>query len=197
MRAAMEDLFSAWSRNRNRICRMRPEPEKEMKKADSGRIRLRSRGIKVGYGQAAREFSIDTLWRPSRYIQNDFQTANDHIVTDRSTGLTWQRAGSAYPITWTQARAYISHLNETGFHGRGSWRLPTVEELLSLLTQTPHGTDFCIEPVFDQTRKWIWSADRCSYTSAWYANAEMGFVGRQDMSALFYARGVCDAPVDG
>jgi serine/threonine-protein kinase len=69
--------------------------------------------------------------------------------------------------------------------------MPTVDELTTLLGETPHGADFCIDPVFDPTQLRLWSCDRCSFISAWYVDAQLGFVHHLDFDAPFYARAVC------
>ncbi len=90
-------------------------------------------------------------------------------------GDHWQQGGSEYPVTWESAVGYVERLNRSRFADRNNWRLPTVEELMSLLTQTLHGIDFCMEPVFDQRQKWLWSCDKRSYLAGWYVNVEVGF----------------------
>jgi serine/threonine-protein kinase len=67
-----------------------------------------------------------------------------------------------------------------------------VDELMSLLTITPHGEDFCIEPIFDPRQRALWSADRRSFTAAWYVSIDMGFVSWQDFSAYYHVRAVSD-----
>jgi len=99
--------------------------------------------------------------------------------------------GLPYPLSWREARAYVAGLNRVRLAAHDRWRLPTTPELMSLLTPTPRGRDFCIEPIFDLQQKTLWSSDRRSFTAAWFVNIEMGFVGAQDFSAGFYARAVC------
>lgn len=52
----------------------------------------------------------------------------DGTVTDRNTGLMWQKA-TAGPMNWYDARSYASGLSLGGHSG---WRLPTVDELQAL-----------------------------------------------------------------
>jgi hypothetical protein len=132
------------------------------------------------------------LWRPANYVHNDFKPSPSGTITDETTGLVWQQAGSKYPLTWLQARVYIETLNQQHFAKRNAWRLPTVDELMSLLTATPHGENLCIAPIFDPRQNALWSSDRRSYTAAWYVSVDMGFVAWQDFSAYYYVRAVCD-----
>jgi len=82
-----------------------------------------------------------------------------------------EQSGSHYPLTWEAAHAHIEELNAGAFAGRGTWRLPMIDELLSLLTAPPHEDNFCMEAVFDPWQKWLWICDRRSYVAAWYVNA--------------------------
>jgi hypothetical protein len=54
----------------------------------------------------------------------------DGTVTDTSTSLRWQQAGSSNAQTWEQALAYCEGLNLGGYT---DWRLPTIKELESLV----------------------------------------------------------------
>ncbi|MDM8524886.1 DUF1566 domain-containing protein [Desulfococcaceae bacterium HSG8] len=185
----MDALYAAWEDRKEQVCSLSPVFRESV--SGPGNLPLRSRPVKVSPKHAKKMFSTDDLWRPLCYNQNDFETYKN-TVTDRATGLIWQQAGSDYPLTWIQAVDYISELNKKQFAGHDNWRLPTVDELMSLLTEVPHSEDFCIEPIFDQTRKCLWSSDRRSYMAAWYVSADMGFVAWQDFSAYYYVRGVCE-----
>ncbi len=60
------------------------------------------------------------------YIDN-----GDGTITDRSTGLMWQKADVAYSFTtWEYALAYCEGLSLAGYT---DWRLPTIKELRSIV----------------------------------------------------------------
>jgi serine/threonine-protein kinase len=101
-------------------------------------------------------------------------------VRDASTGLEWQYSGSDFPQDWPSALAYVANLNTRGWDGHHDWRLPTVQELLTLLRPPPSGTDYCLAQDFAPLHKRLWSSDRRSFTSAWYVSLELGFVAWQD-----------------
>jgi serine/threonine protein kinase len=190
MSIELDGLAAAWQKRKENICRIAdPAVEIEMQ-ARVTPAKLRSRRVKVNPREAKRVFGVDDLWRPQNYVRNNFESTPNGTITDQATGLVWQWSGSEYPLTWHAAADYIETLNQQRFADRDTWRLPTVNELMSLLARTPHGEDYCIEPVFDQNQVTLWSCDRRSFTAAWYVSVEMGFVGWQDFSAYYYARAV-------
>ena len=113
---------------------------------------------------------------PSAYLKNDFEKITPDQVLDHATGLVWQLSGSPYPMNWKDAHAYIARLNEPQTDS-SPWRLPTIEELITILSPLPQGTGHCLEPLFDARQTYLWSCDRCTFISGWYVNLEMGFVG--------------------
>ena len=192
----LDALYEAWKIKTEKTCRLPVEPSARIEKSRPASkmrtIKLRQQPLKADPKGAKEIFSIDSLWRPLNFIQNEFVTNNTDTVTDTATGLLWQKAGTDYPINWNQAHLYIEKLNDTLFAGRSNWRLPTVDELMSILTETPHGEDFCIESVFDQSQKWLWSSDRRSYIAAWYVSFDMGFVAWQDFSGYCHVKAVSE-----
>jgi hypothetical protein len=57
-------------------------------------------------------------------------------VLDKETGLVWQRTLSDYSDPWSQARYWCNNLS---LGGRQGWRLPTVNEMASILDWSVHG----------------------------------------------------------
>ena len=152
--------------------------------------KLRSTPVKAAPSDAAGRFGLDELWRPKRFVSNDFIDNGDGTVRDGTTGLVWEKDGSGGKMTWHDANRYVAGLNAARFAGRTDWRLPTVEELMSLLIPVPHRDDYCMEPIFGRARKWLWSADRRSFSAAWYVSADMGYVSWQDFTCRFFVRAV-------
>lgn len=70
---------------------------------------------------------------------------SDDVVFDKETGVVWERAPISEAQKWDAAIIY-SYPNANA--GRQGWRLPTIEELLSLIDPTqsnpalPHGHPF-------------------------------------------------------
>lgn len=60
---------------------------------------------------------------------------NDEAVLDKETGLVWERAPDVYKTNWYSA---IDVLVNKIIGGRKGWRLPTYEELASLVDTSQH-----------------------------------------------------------
>ncbi len=189
----LEELSSRWEKQKENTCRIADFENGRDRKSESSALRrrvLRKNAVKVCPSRAVDIFKLDELRRPLEYFPNDFANASDTVVEDRASGLSWQRSGSPYPLDWEYAQTYVADLNGNNFAGCADWRLPTIDELSSLLSKTPHGEDFCLEPVFDRRQKWLWSSDRRSFNAAWYVNVELGFVGWHDFSGYYFVRAV-------
>ncbi|RJP82370.1 MAG: DUF1566 domain-containing protein [Desulfobacteraceae bacterium] len=152
---------------------------------------LRSQAGLILAKQGKAAFGIDDLYRPKTYIRNRMEAVHNDFFMDHATGLIWQRAGSEYPVSFRQAQDYVEKINEQKAGGHDSWRLPTVNELLSLLNPPPPGEDFCFASPFSSVQKWIWSGDTRSVRASWMVNFEMGFVMSGDVMDFFYVRAVC------
>jgi serine/threonine protein kinase len=147
--------------------------------------------LKVPPKDARSTFDLDPLWRPCRFLTVDFAVLGNGTVKDRNTGLTWQQAGSDYPLTWQEAQDYVKQLNHRQFVGINAWRLPTVAELVTLVTATPISGISCLAPIFDPTQRRLWSADRSSFMAAWYVSTDLGFVDHHDFTCRSHVRAVC------
>lgn len=188
---ALGALEAAWRERRERTCAYAP-----LVAAAAGRgaaaARPRSRPLKIAPAEAQDRFGLDEIRRPRSYAGHAFEPAGRRLLRDVASGLLWQRGGSPYPVNWREARAYVEALNREGFAGIAAWRLPTVEELLTLVAPTPHGADFCAAPLFDRRQKTLWSCDRRSFTAAWFVDLEAGFVSWLDARARLFVRAVAD-----
>lgn len=191
MAATLEDARVRFEEKKARACALVEEVFSgdgnigEMKTSSAPR----TQAMTIAGSRAKTIFGLDDLWRPRSYAAIPFTPGLDGvIVADPVFGLTWQQSGSLYPVTWEQAHAYAERMNAERFGGIDAWGLPTVDELLTLLSSPSPGADFCQAPVFDTRQNWIWSADRRSPKAAWYVNVETGFVGSHDLTGYFYVR---------
>ncbi len=135
---------------------------------------LRSRPVRTGVKAQPFNF-LDGLYRPLKFHDAELEEVADGWV-DRCTGLVWGPV-SPWPMTWDEAVASMAD----------AWRMPTVEEAVSLLRPGQGLVEFCRRP-FEDRYLWIWTADRRSYTSAWFIDVGGGAVLAQDRSCRFHAR---------
>ena len=105
------------------------------------------------------------LGGPLDYVDN-----GDGTVTDRKTGLTWEKktdlnVNEVY--TWATAFEYVASLNAMnsgqGFAGHNDWRLPNMRELLSILDYSRQKP--ILHPIFGPTMGRLNFVDFWSSTS--------------------------------
>lgn len=115
------------------------------------------------------------------HITHDYVLHRVHghaVVIDQTTGLMWQQAGSAEPLTWEDGKRYLAHLNAVQYAGFSDWRLPTLEELVSLLEFTPNRDGFYLDPIFETNDPAYcdWTSDLMASGNAWVVSFSSGFV---------------------
>ena len=97
-------------------------------------------------------------------IKHDYSlkaVSGDVVVVDNATGLMWHQSGSDDEMEWDEAKEWVEDLNsEEGYAGYQDWRLPTVDEAVSLLESSEKNGDLYIDPVFSKKQRWIWTGDK-------------------------------------
>ena len=105
----------------------------------------------------------------------------DTVVVDNATGLMWHQSGTGHRMARDEAREWVEDLNSEGYAGYHDWRLPTLEEAVSLLESSKKNEDYLyIDPVFSKEQAWIWTGDRYGSVSFWEVRFIAGDVGRGD-----------------
>jgi len=121
---------------------------------------------------------FDRYWNKSGDFENQFKTKtvnSKKIIIDQKTGLMWHPSGSLKFVNLKQAKNWISDMNENSYAGFSDWRLPTLEEALSLLEKRKR-INLYIDKQFD-TRQWcIWTGDKLDSKLNWV----IVFSGRVD-----------------
>jgi len=162
-----------------------PQPQ-----AQKPKYQLRKNPIKVSDDEFKKVFGLDENQRPLEYIQNDFRDNGDDTITDHATGLMWQKSGSDKRLTYKKVKAYIQEINSRNFAGYSDWRLPTVDELKSLLTPEKQSNDMYIDPIFDEKQWWCWTSDTCASGVAWLVYFVITYVVRGSPFINHYVRAV-------
>lgn len=114
----------------------------------------------------------------------------DGTVTDRLTGLVWQKETAPGTYNWSNALAYCQSLTLAG----SNWRLPTVQELQSIVDYKRKVP--AIDPVFGAFSGWYWSSTSIAYLpdGAWYVAFDDGHVYGDDKGYDYYVRAVRSGP---
>lgn len=99
-------------------------------------------------------------------IEHDYTAPfinGDWVVVDYVSGLMWSLAQASL-VPYSGSTSLIRYLKKRRYGGYNDWRLPTLEEALSLL-KPPTTDGFCEDPIFLRRLDRIWTSDRdeCPY----------------------------------
>lgn len=170
-------------------------------KAGKGRVRLLFIPAALLAGMAVAQECVDWDAAPipdSRYIQ-----IQNGTVYDRSTGLMWKQCpegAAGVGCTMGEPQAFKldeakRRVREWRFAGYADWRLPTQDELRSLLVRRCYGVgiDGVTFPRTPAGR--FWTSDPATYypDSAWTLDFRRGHLGYGTKRDAFYVRLVRDA----
>jgi hypothetical protein len=109
-------------------------------------------------------------------IPQSFSDNGDGTVTDNVTGLMWEKAVSDRPLTWEES---LRRCEDLELGGHDDWRLPSINELQSLVTYGRGGHAHIDYLLFDtptgQNTRTFWSstpAGDCG--TAWALSSSLG-----------------------
>jgi len=156
------------------------------KSVTAPRVSLRKKPLKISYEMKItdmlKEYDFFEHSRnPQGSFENVFVDNNDGTISDKATGLMWQKSGSSTSLENRDAKNYIKRLNKERFAGHSDWRMPTVEELASLLAKRKKG-GVHIDPVFDSKQITCWTVDQCDpkgwswWIGAWIIDFKNGLI---------------------
>lgn len=118
----------------------------------------------------------DAQLNPQGTFDNALADTGDGLtVVDERTGLMWQSAGLELCSIRSMKRS-IEQLNEEGFAGYHNWRMPTVEEAMSLMETAPNAKGVHLHPCFSKEQPFIFVAARRKPTGYWFVDYKRGRV---------------------
>ncbi len=102
----------------------------------------------------------------------------DKVILDHATGLMWHQSGLGSATFDREIKKMIDELNRKGCAGYSDWRLPTLEEGVSLLEKRKMNGDRYIDPIFSETGYAIWTSDTITdhQDSVWIVSIGYGHV---------------------
>ncbi len=121
--------------------------------------------------------------------RNKYTDNGNGTITDSVTGLMWQKSGSGNYMSDDKTQAYIDNLNRQKFAGYNDWRLPTLNELISLLEKKKVDSLY-INPLFDRKQEWCWTSDTRTSGGDWDVNLYSGLVNWYYSDGGSYVRAV-------
>ena len=135
-------------------------------------------------------------------IVHDYQLEDSgSVVVDHVTGLCWQRSGSHHPLelqaglgSSPTAMGYLEELNQKGFGGYRDWRIPTLEEAMSVLEVRKANHRYCslhIDTTFLEHQERIFTADTDDRGWRWYVDYKFGYCSIQPFDGVSYRASWC------
>ena len=93
-----------------------------------------------------------------KLIEGRYWVADDGTVTDQQTSLMWMQSALEGTFTFDGACQAAKHLNaQEGFAGRTDWRMPSQDELFSLVVEG-NGPFICQEAFPDTPEASFWNS---------------------------------------
>lgn len=126
-------------------------------------------------------------WKHSYVV---IERGNTKVIYDWTTSLMWQQGGSQEMLTFADAQKYIAQLNSENLAGYSDWRLPTLDEAMSLMEPEKKNGDLYIDPAFDKNQRYIWTADKEASGVAWDVGFDFGYCSASTVSFNAYVRAV-------
>ena len=162
-------------------------------------IKLRSKHQRLSTEQVTRMLNqhdfFDSIYnKKGKGIQHLYLELGDEsrVVFDLATGLMWQQGGSSEPMKFEEVQNWIADLNRKRYAGYNDWRLPTLEEAMSLMEPKKLNKDLYIDQVFGSQQRWIWTSDPYSGAAGapWVVVFRGGSCDSSYLSINYYVRAV-------
>lgn len=111
-----------------------------------------------------------------------------HTVHDAKTNLIWERQHQS-PMTWYQALQAATVAKRTNLHGYADWRVPSREELLSLIELRDSEESAIDQEAFPECPPgWFWTRDQADGVNAWFVIFLNGYTANDKQSNYMFVR---------
>ncbi len=117
---------------------------------------------------------FDSECNPSGRFANAFVSIDDpQVIVDQRTSLMWQRDGLDINSIRTMQKN-IDKINKNNFAGFSDWRLPTMEEAMSLMEPQKNFKDIYLNPCFSKEQPFIFVAAQRKPGGYWFVDFKQG-----------------------
>jgi serine/threonine protein kinase len=156
--------------------------------ADNSHTMVRKSPAVVTPEERTSVFNIRPDNRPESFIKNRLYANEDNTVTDNATGLNWMQTEPKDPLTVQEVEGFIKTANAKTPDSSNPWRLPTVNELLSLMQPTKNKNGLYLDNAFKTPNAAYWSADTYSESLTWYVDFSFQVVDYNLNDSRYYVR---------
>lgn len=119
---------------------------------------------------------FDSRNNPQGRFSTHLVDNNDGLtVTEMVTGVMWQRLGSDL-TSIRHTYKYAEELNKNSFAGYTNWRLPTVEEAMSLLVPELNAKGLFLHECFSKKQPFIFTSGQRKPGGYWFVDYKQGTV---------------------
>ncbi len=130
-----------------------------------------------------------------RQINDRFIDNGNGTISDKLLKVTWVKDPTALKgleniMTWADAKEKCENLSFAGYNS--GWRMPTVEELRSIVDYTRHDPAWNTDVFAGKYNDWYWTSTECSWRkdAAWCVFSSNGSVYDADKGSRNYVRPV-------
>ena len=125
-------------------------------------------------GQLIKKWDFfDADLNPEGRFENDFAAFGNDVVIDHKTGLMWQRGGLDI-MSLRSMQNSIKEVNKKGFAGFNDWRLPTMEEAMSLMETELNDKGVYLKHCFSKEQPFIFVAAQRQPGGHWFVDYKQG-----------------------
>lgn len=181
MRLHLEEVYASWLKNSKKSSSFAANATVEHQWDNRT---LRTNPIVLRAKELKELLNLDSLMRPREFTHHCFEPVGNNMTECLDARLLWQLEGSGFPLSWNNTLRYVDYLNEKEWLGYRLWRLPTVEELDTLLCR-PLGIRYLdFDSCFSKDIHWIWSCDSCTKKKAWALDIMESYFLELDKDAM-------------
>ena len=124
-------------------------------------------------------------------------TLKDDLVFDSKNKIIWNKSGSKGILKYNETQDWIDDLNNNRYCGFNNWRLPTIEEILSLINpENIKKNRSLLNSLFSDKLDIIWTGDKINKEKYWVLLTNRGTVHPYKLDDRAFVVPVCEEIVD-